>query len=190
MSIIVPKVNVMEIQPPNVGESYPSNVRGEVYLDLESLPMYARREWATIRVDDVVFLLSVKLEDGSKKKNGAVKEEDDAGTTMKQLGIRWIRTAEISQILDESGRALKQGNDDLDGRYLVPRKRMLGLRLDAQQWKEDNEATVAGKMEDVYDSINIIVRRRADVSSLTPVPMAADLRRTTISRAFYSRLKI
>jgi intron-binding protein aquarius len=160
MSIIVPKVNVIEIQPPKVGESYPASVRGEVYLDLEPLPMHARKEWASIRVGDVIFLLSVKLEEG---KNGAVRDEGREGALARSLGIRWIRTAEISQILDESGRALKQGNDGFDGRYLVPRKRTLGLRLDARQWKEDNEASVAGQMEDVYDSINIVVRRRADV---------------------------
>jgi intron-binding protein aquarius len=159
MAILVQKVNVMEIQPPRVGESVPALVRGEVYLDLESLPKHARREWSTIRVDDVIFLLSVKLED---PKNGAKNRvESDGGA--RAVGVRWVRTAEISHILDENGRVMRQANDDLDGRYLVPRKRTLGIRLDARQWKEDNEASVSGKMEDVYDSINIVVRRRADV---------------------------
>lgn len=192
MSIIVPKVSVMEISPPRVGESFPSLVKGEVYLDLESLPMHARREWATVRVDDVIFLLSVKLEED--KKNGVVKEEDVG--MARSLGIRWVRTAEVSQILDESGRALRQGNDDLDGRYLVPRKRTLELRLDARQWREDNEATVTEKMQDVYDSINIVVRRRADVHSPTNLQFDCVLLRLTltgrptISRAFYSRFRI
>jgi intron-binding protein aquarius len=164
MAILVQKVNVMEIQPPRVGESVPALVSGEVYLDLESLPKHARREWSTIRVDDVIFLLSVKLED---PKNGAKTGVEDGGA--RAVGVRWVRTAEISQILDENGRVMRQANDDFDGRYLVPRKRTLGIRLDARQWKEDNEASVSGKMEDVYDSINIVVRRRADVLPQQPL---------------------
>jgi len=144
----------MEISPPKVGDSFPSMVRGEVYLDLESLPIHARREWSSIRQGDVIFLLSVKLEEN----NG-----DNVTTDLKrELGIRFIRSAEIAQVLDEEGRPLKHG-EDFDGRYLVPRKRTLKLRLDAQQWKEDNALSVAGKQEDVYDSINVIVRRRQEV---------------------------
>lgn len=161
MAIQVPKISIMEISPPKVGDSFPSMVRGEVYLDLESLPINARREWSSIRQDDVIFLLSIKLDE---KSNG-----DTATTTTdkielsKELGIRFIRSAEIAQVLDEEGRPLKFEQQGLDGRYLVPRKRTLRLRLDARQWKEDNLLSVAGKQVDVYDSINVIVRRRQEV---------------------------
>ena len=155
MAIQVPKISITDVSPPKVGEAWPSMVRGEVYLDLESLPMHARKEWSQIRQDDVVFLLSVKI-----------KEKTTNGVTdyAKELGVQFIRSAEIAQVLDEEGRPLKNGGqEDLDGRFLVPRKRTLRLRLDARQWKEDNALTVAGKMEDVYDSINIIVRRKVEV---------------------------
>ena len=155
MAIQVPRISIMEVSPPKVGEAWPSLVRGEVYLDLESLPMHARKEWSQIHQDDVVFLLSVKLDE--KSTNGVT---DYA----KELGVRFIRSAEVAQVLDEEGRPLKNGGqEDVDGRFLVPRKRTLKLRLDARQWKEDNALTVSGKMEDVYDSINIVVRRRAEV---------------------------
>jgi intron-binding protein aquarius len=158
MSIVVPKISIMEVSPPKVGEDWPSMIRAEVYLDLETLPLHARREWAQVRQDDVVFLLSVKLSE--KASNGTV-ENDYA----KELGVRHVRSAEIAQVLDEEGRPLKPGQEDLDGRYLVPRKRTLRLRLDARQWKEDNALAVAGKIEDVYDSINVLVRRKLEVSS-------------------------
>jgi intron-binding protein aquarius len=154
MAIAVPKVSIMEISPPKVGEDWPSMVRGEVYLDLETLPMQARREWAQIRQDDVLFLLSVKLsEDNGTSGNDHAKE----------LGVRHVRSAEVAQILDEENRPLRPGQEDLDGRYIVPRKRTLRLRLDARQWKEDNALFVAGKIENIYDSINVVVRRKLEV---------------------------
>jgi intron-binding protein aquarius len=157
MSIVVPKISIMETSPPKVGEDWPSMVRGEVYLDLETLPMHARREWAQVRQDDIVFLLYIKLSD--KPTNGSGSETDYA----KELGVRYVRSAEIAQVLDEEARPLKPGQEDVDGRYLVPRKRTLRLRLDARQWKEDNALAVAGKIEDVYDSINVVVRRKSEV---------------------------
>jgi intron-binding protein aquarius len=157
MSIVVPKVSIMEISLPKVGEDWPSMGRGEVYLDLETLPMHARREWAQVRQDDVVFLLSVRLSD--KTTNGDGAEQDYA----KELGVRTVRSAEIAQVLDDEGRPLRPGQEGLDGRYLVPRRRTLRLRLDARQWKLDNAFSVAGKIEDVYDSINVVVRRKSEV---------------------------
>jgi intron-binding protein aquarius len=158
MAVVVPKVSVMEIIPPKVGEEWPSLVRGEVYLDLETLPMHARREWAQVRQDDLLFLLSVKMTDTTT--NGST-DADYAN----ELGIRAVRSAEVAQVLDEEGRPLKGAQEDLDGRYLVPRKRTLRLRLDARQWKDDNARSVAGKIVDVYDSINVIVRRKSEVMS-------------------------
>src|SRR5579859_5517349 len=156
MAIQVPKIHIMEISPPKVGEDWPSLVRGEVYLDLETLPMHARREWAQVRQDDVLFLLYVKLSD--KTTNGTTEM-----SYAKQLGIQHVRSAEVAQVLDENQRPLKGDKLDDDGRFLVPRKRTLRLRLDARQWKEDNALAVAGKIEDVYDSINVVVRRRSEV---------------------------
>jgi intron-binding protein aquarius len=162
MAIVVPKIRIMEILPPKVGEEWPSMVRGEVYLDLETLPMHARREWSQVRQDDLLFMLSIKLSD--KTTNGAAE-----GDYAKELGVRVVRAAEVAQVLDEEGRPLKGDQLDLDGRYLVPRKRTLRLRLDAKQWKEDNMLAVAGKIEDVYESINVIVRRRSEVWPLSMV---------------------
>lgn len=181
MSIVVPKISIMEISPPKVGEDWPSMVRGEVYLDLETLPMHARREWVQVRQDDIVFLLSIKLSD--KSTNGGASETDYA----KELGVRYVRSAEVAQVLDEEGRPLRSGQEDIDGRYLVPRKRTLRLRLDARQWKEDNALAVAGKIEDVYDSINVIVRRKSEVCRTL---LWALIFRKTISRVLLSQFKI
>lgn len=181
MAIAVPKVLIMEVLPPKVGEEWPSQVRGEVYLDLETLPKHARKEWAQVRQDDVLFLLSVKLSD--KTTNGATET-----SYAKQLGIQHVRSAEVAQVLDENQRPLKGDRLDDDGRFLVPRKRTLKLRLDAKQWNEDNALAVAGKIEDVYDSINVVVRRRSEVFDLHGTSVLTS--RKIISRAFLSQFRI
>jgi intron-binding protein aquarius len=152
MAITIPKIVVTEVLPPNVGEDWPSLVKGEVFLDLETLPKHARREWAQIREGDMVFSVKVQVTDGDKKDYAA------------EMGVRVIRTAEVVQVLDEEGRPMRMMDED-DERYLVPRRRTLRLRLDARQWKEDNAAFVEGKSEDVYESINALIRRRPEVGA-------------------------
>lgn len=75
-------------------------------------------------------------------------------------GLRLLRTAEIVQLLDENGRMIReQQRVQTNGYVGWPRLRKLLVKLDAITYKNDSAAKNSGK-PDVYESINIIVRRK------------------------------
>jgi len=56
----------MEVVPPLVGDDKPSVVRAEITLDVSRLADNIRREWESLRPDDVIFLLAIQAPDDSK----------------------------------------------------------------------------------------------------------------------------
>ena len=160
MAIPIPKPAVIEVTPARVGENVPAEVRSEVMLDVSRLQPGLRREWESLRPDDVVFLIAVQPPETERRlTNGNAAVFRSAN---EEAGIKALRCAEVISVLDENGRVLRH---DQDAQAHVdslsrPRQRRLILRLDAASYKADKERADAGK-GDVLDSINLIVRRRA-----------------------------
>lgn len=112
-----------------------------------------RREWETLRPDDVVYLLGVQPRDNPHRRINGNSER----VSMNESGLRLLRTAEIVQLLDENGRMVREPPiGQVNGRSRLSR---LVVRLDAAAYKSDNLSKVSGN-QDVYDSINLIVRRK------------------------------
>ena len=79
---------------------------------------------------------------------------------MYQHGLKTLRAAEVVQVLDENGRMIRDMlNNQVNGFVNRPRLRRLIVRLDAVAYKADNLSKIDGK-PDVYDSINVIMRRK------------------------------
>ncbi|KAK3696453.1 hypothetical protein LTR37_017954 [Vermiconidia calcicola] len=158
MAIPISKPAVVDTTLPRVGEDMPAEVKVEVILDVSRLQPGLRREWEGLRQDDVVFLLAVHPpETAMKLTNGHKREAEAEG-----IGLRALRCAEFVSVLDENGRVLRHDQEahDRDEEFARPRQRRLLLRLDARAYKADKERADAGK-GDVYETINVIVRRRA-----------------------------
>ena len=98
---------ILEVLPPKVGEEKPAAVRAEVSLDLSRLSPEVRKEWESLRLDDVVFLLGVKGTDESDKMitNGG----SEKFSLVEKYGIRCLRAAEVVSVLDGQGRHLGTG---------------------------------------------------------------------------------
>lgn len=110
-----------------------------------------------MRTGDVVFLLALGA--------AAEKTDDNNGQSYSQaesLGINGVRTAEVVRILDDKGRAVKDGSSKYDGR------RIFQVKLDPRTYTQDNEKTAAGK-HNLYDRINIIMRRSGRENNFKPV---------------------
>ena len=72
----------------------------------------------------------------------------------------YLRTAEVVQVLDENGRGLRGLIDQqANGHAYRPRLRRLLVNIDAKSYKNDEDRKAKGK-PDVYESINVIVRRK------------------------------
>nr|POF18505.1 intron-binding protein aquarius [Quercus suber] len=158
MAIPIAKPAIIETLPPRVGEEAPAEVKVEVILDVSRLQPGLRREWETLRPDDVVYLLAVHPpESAPKLANG--HGHDSAA---QKAGLKTLRCAEVINVLDENGRVLRReqaSQDHVDG-FAKPRQRRLLLRLDAVAYKADKDRADASKAE-IYEDVNLIVRRKA-----------------------------
>jgi intron-binding protein aquarius len=146
----------LEVVPASVGDDKPSMVRAEVQFDVRRLGENVRREWDTLRPDDVVFLLSI---DPSSQ---ATSNGEDNSSPLEKLGVVHVRTAEIIQITDDKGRHAREGAGNLDS------KRRIQLKLDPRTYAKDAERAASGKPE-VYTRINLLMRRGRRENNFKPV---------------------
>ncbi|PTD04425.1 Intron-binding protein aquarius [Fusarium culmorum] len=157
MAMPISKPAILEVVPPLVGDDKPSTVRAEVSFDVRRLGEGVRREWDSLRQDDVVFLIAVEPSLTKSASNG-----EENLSESERLGVITVRTAEIHQITDDKGRQVRDGAQSLDS------KRRIQLKLDPHAYSRDAERAAAGK-PDVYGKINLLLRRGRRENNFKPV---------------------
>lgn len=151
MAIPITKPAIVEVAPAKVGSANPAFVRAEIAIEVGRLADHIRREWESLRPDDVVFLLAVQPSSANK-----FGQRD----TSESPSLTHLRTAEIVQVLDENGRPLREPvSSQANGHRSRPRVRRLLVNLDAAAFKADKDRTAMGK-PDIYPFINVIARRK------------------------------
>ncbi|OJJ33165.1 hypothetical protein ASPWEDRAFT_53200 [Aspergillus wentii DTO 134E9] len=154
MAIPISKPAIIEVAPPKVGSAKPAFVRAEIAIEVGRLADHIRREWESLRPDDVVYLLTVQ-QPGTSTKLG---HQDSSSTETPTL--THLRTAEVVQVLDEQGRPLREpASGETNGYRSRPRIRRLLLNLDSAAFKADKDRSLQGK-QDIYPLINVIARRK------------------------------
>jgi len=158
MALPIAKPTILEVVPPLVGDDKPSLVRAEVTIDLRRLSPHVRREWESLRPDDVIFLAAVDASKSKQTANGGAPLSE-----AEKLGLVSVRAAEVIQVLDDKGRAIRDAQAYFDG-HSRSDSRKIQLRLDAEAFKVDTE----GK-GDIYDGINLLIRRSGRENNFKPV---------------------
>ncbi|OJJ46372.1 hypothetical protein ASPZODRAFT_132454 [Penicilliopsis zonata CBS 506.65] len=162
MAIPISSPAIIEVAQPKVGSSKPAFVRAEIAIEVGRLADHVRREWDSLRPDDVIFLLAVQTGSSAKfipRNQGSV----DAPR------LTYLRTAEIVQILDESGRPLREpAAGQTNGYGHRPRLRKLLVNLDTTAFKADKDRGSQGK-QDIYPLINVIARRKGRENNFKPI---------------------
>jgi intron-binding protein aquarius len=158
MALAITKPTILEVVPPLVGHDKPSTVRAEVTIDLRRLAPHVRRDWESLRSDDVVFLVAVDASKSKPAANGGA-----ALSEAEKLGLVSVRSAEIIQIFDDKGRPIRDAQAYFEGHNRSD-TRKIQLRLDAEAYKADIEGR-----RDVYDGINLLVRRSGRENNFKPV---------------------
>ncbi|KAI9793042.1 MAG: hypothetical protein M1816_000940 [Peltula sp. TS41687] len=167
MALSISKPAIMEVAPSKVGHDEPAFVRAEITLDYTRLSENIRKEWDTLRPDDVVFLLALS-------RNGSTPRHtigNHSSTSTSALGLDHLRTAEIVQIYDENGRPLRdfQPAETNGHGYSRPgRSRKLIVHLDPTMYKRDAERVTKDR-PDIYETINFIIRRKGRENNFKPV---------------------
>jgi len=170
LSLPISKPGIVDVAPSKVGEDHPAYVRAEIILDVSRLQQPVRREWDQLKPDDVVFLLTVEGSDDMPMKNGVARHN-----TSDQRGIHILRCAQVVQIQDENGRPIRE-QVSVDAPRA--RQRRLIVNIDAKQYQEDLDHAAQGR-PNVYEHINLIVRRRGRENNFRPI--LESIRRLTLS---------
>jgi intron-binding protein aquarius len=173
MSIPISKPAIVDVAPSRVGEEHPAYVRAEIILDVSRLQYPVRQEWESLKPDDVVFLLALEGQEDVSMHNGH-NDEQNSG---ERLGLKTLRCAQVVQVLDENGKPLRE-QQHTDMPPPRARQRRLLVNLDARQYKEDMDRVAQGRL-DVYERINLVVRRRGRENNFLPI--LESVRRLTLS---------
>ncbi|KAF4550875.1 Intron-binding protein aquarius N-terminus-containing protein [Elsinoe fawcettii] len=158
MAIPITKPAVIDVAPANVGEEHPAKVEVEVSLDVSKFTPGIRREWETLRQDDVVYLVAVQAPPPQNRAltNGGSQDQTPPKS------IKHLRCAEVISVLDDDGKPLRARQSEMNGAGRG-RKRRLLLKLDPRSYQEDTSKP------EILDSINLIVRRRGRENNFKPI---------------------
>ena len=160
MALPIDSLTIVEVKKPNIGERHPSRVRAEVRVNL-SVKRDVKSEWEGLRKHDVCFLISLD-------------PPNPPGTMFKynqpfipQVGLKFIRGCEVEGMLDPSGKLIDEGSEQqrfsFDTDYRTYR-----VWLDPNQYGEDTEQ-LKDESDTLYDSINVIVRRKPEENNFKAV---------------------
>jgi intron-binding protein aquarius len=172
MALPIMKPAIVDVAPSKVGEEHPAYVRAEVILDISRLQIGVRREWEQLRTDDVVFLVAIEGPDDVHMRNGHDKSNNGESNSLHKL-----RCAQVVQVLDESGKPLRE-QAYTNGVAPRARQRRLLVNIDAKQYKHDMDSSAEGR-HNVYEQITHVVRRRGRENNFLPV--LESIRRLTLS---------
>ncbi|KAK6543254.1 hypothetical protein TWF694_000017 [Orbilia ellipsospora] len=143
MALQINRISILETGPPCVGETIPSFVRAELDLHFDNLNTDAKKEWESLRSDDVVFLLNIRPRDNSSGAGIPVH------STLADIEIRALQCAEVVGGFAES--KIISSSHPYE-------KRKLHVFLDRMKYMSDEKNS--GDLSDTYQSLNIIVRRK------------------------------
>lgn len=150
MALPVQELKLFKVGKPFLGEARPSEVRAECSVTLAGCRAEVAQEWTQLRRHDVVFLLTID----SPIENG----KDTALPFAERSGLRCVRGAEVVQVVDEEGHVYTGESENDQG--LRGNLRKLELQLDTAQYHLDAQAMAEGRAGDIYQTFNVLLRRK------------------------------
>ena len=151
MAIAIDSFAIVEVRKPNLGEKHPSRVRADIIVNL-NVRKEVKNEWQSLRRHDVCFLVTVRptCPPGTPYR---YKEP-----FIPQVGLTYVRGCEVEGMLDPQGKIIDEAS--LDKPYYDTDFRTYRVWLDCNQYKLDMDNTSGDNDDDIYDSFNILVRRK------------------------------
>ncbi|KAI4803943.1 hypothetical protein KUCAC02_025588 [Chaenocephalus aceratus] len=151
MAQTITSFSIVEVAKPNIGESWPARVRGDVTVNL-NVQDHIKHEWEGLRKHDVCFLITVRpnLPYGTRF--------DRRQPFVEQTGLVYVRGCEVQGMLDDKGRVIEEGPDPKP--KLRGDARTFRVWLDPNQYQQDMTSSIQSGTEDPYESFNVIMRRK------------------------------
>ncbi len=164
---------IIRVDPPRLGQRFPSNVIGELVLDLYHCASSLVNEWDELREFDNLFLVSVDATkmSSSQSEDRKVPDEEDFSFPAR-FGVQAVRGVTVLEVRDEAGAVLSDpaiayeegGKPQPKGK-----RRFLRVALDQAQYAADATGRGSSLGTDVYDTFNIVVRRHGKENNFKAV---------------------
>lgn len=155
MALPIQSFTVVEVKAPLIGEKCPALVKADIELSL-TIRQDVKVEWEALRRHDVCFLVCVQGANPSEDARENERERRTPCDFVRKYGIKYVRGCEIDGMLDVDGRVIEEGNPNEEHILPAGGRRTFRVWLDANQYYLDS----IGGLEDVYESFNVIVRRK------------------------------
>ncbi|KAI8975029.1 P-loop containing nucleoside triphosphate hydrolase protein [Mycotypha africana] len=158
MAVPIEDFNIVDIGEANLGEDSPSTVRADVGFDIGQFSSTIRNEWDGLRKHDVLFLLAIEAKENSSE---ALKDDEEF---KEHYGIKYIRGCEVIDIVGSDGRPVEEfklSNPADKMERFKGTRRTLRVELDSNQFKIDMDNVNHKHSENVYQTFNILVRRKS-----------------------------
>ena len=142
---------VVEVAKPNIGENHPSRVRADITVNL-NVRRDIKSEWENLRKHDVCFLITVRpsVPIGTRY--------NYRQPFLPQVGLVYVRGCEMEGMLDSNGRVIEDGPEPKP--ILPGDTRTFRAWLDCNQYRNDMDNIAQNGAEDVYETFNILMRRK------------------------------
>jgi intron-binding protein aquarius len=139
MALPIYSFTITQVKKPDIGETKPALVRGEITVDLSPFSGHVRDEWEQLRDHDVLFLITVRATKplssaaasaargsghgghGHDDNDELVANSDDSEAALHlrhSLGIKYVRGCELKHVVDERKNII--GERDKDGKVNQP----------------------------------------------------------------------
>lgn len=151
MALPITSFTIVEVLKPNIGERSPASVRADITITLNTR-LDIKKEWESLRKHDVCFLVTARPESLAGTKYDVRKPFTE------QIQVAYIRGCEIEGMIGPDGKVIEEWAHDKKP-MMTGNVRTFRVWLDCNQYRLDMEKTVKGG-EDVYESFNVIIRRK------------------------------
>jgi len=154
---------VVEVAKPNLGETRPAHVLGEVSYSLQGIrDQRLLKEWEQFREHDILFLLTLR----ARYRQGEHPPNKE-GKTKEDYCLAYIRGCEVQGMLDVDGKIYNPLDREGKGLPRGP-ERIVRVKLDPAQYALDAADKAAGG-EEVYRTFNIMMKRKASENNFKAV---------------------
>ncbi|KAF8988830.1 hypothetical protein BGZ52_010807 [Haplosporangium bisporale] len=156
---------MVELAKPNLGEDRLSLITADVTFNVRKYTEAIQAEWEAIREHDILFLLTIEAHD-------EIDEQWDGKESFRRhYGLKYVRGCEVVSVIGPNGKPFdsKKSDPQMLQEHRTGNTRTFRVALDANQYKIDQEHAKKTGGQDVYQTFNIVLRRKPQENNFKPV---------------------
>lgn len=158
-------LRMVELAKPNLGEDRLSLITADVTFNVRKYTEAIQAEWEAIREHDILFLLTIEAHD-------EIDEQWDGKESFRRhYGLKYVRGCEVVSVIGPNGKPFdsKKSDPQMLQEHRTGNTRTFRVALDANQYKIDQEHAKKTGGQDVYQTFNIVLRRKPQENNFKPV---------------------